>query len=75
MITCFHCGLLIENELDMILVSEDGDFVHPECEPKYYAERRSFFDIVVHGPEATKGWLFSRQFDPFGEFDVSDVEI
>ena len=70
MITCFHCGLLIENEMDMVLVSEDGDFVHPECEQKYYAERRRFFDIVVHGPEATKGWLLGNNLPDRKEIEI-----
>lgn len=58
---CFHCKKKIENELDMILISADGDFVcSKECQEGYEKEKDRFFSEIVHDEEKCRNWLMGQ---------------
>lgn len=44
---CSYCNKEIKNELSMILINEDGDFVcNEQCKEKYIEERNNFFQYI-----------------------------
>ena len=58
MLECFHCGKKITNELKMVMIGADGDFVcNKECEAEFKKERDHFFNVIVHSPEKTEAYL------------------
>ena len=59
--TCFHCHKKIENELDMVLLDCDGDFVcNAECARLYEKEKERFLNEIVHDEKKCEDWLMGK---------------
>ena len=43
---CSYCHKEIENELEMIVESPDGDCYHKECHPRHVSQREEFFGNI-----------------------------
>lgn len=54
-VKCFHCKG--PEELDMVLVSCDGDFVHRRCLKSYEKEKDYFLNVIIHDDKKMKDWL------------------
>lgn len=55
---CFHCGNEM-NELNMVLVSIDGDFVcDKKCEEEYEEEKAHFLNVTIHDDTLYDQWLY-----------------
>lgn len=58
---CAHCGKEIDNELTMILINADGDFVcNQTCKEGYEKEKNYFFNEIVPSETKTLAWLMGE---------------
>ena len=58
---CFHCNKKIENELDMVLISADGDFVcNKKCQEDYEKEKDRFYSEIIHSDEKFNKWIIGQ---------------
>lgn len=57
---CFVCHEECP-EFDAVLLNADGDFAcGKKCEDKYYADRKDFFNRIVHSADLTERWLLGE---------------
>ena len=55
---CFHCHKKM-NELDMVLISADGDFVcDKKCKEDYKKEKAHFLNVTIHDDTLYDQWLY-----------------
>jgi predicted nucleic acid-binding Zn ribbon protein len=56
---CFVCKKEIENdELNAILISEDGDFACSEkCVKKYKKDKNHFFEVTIKSEKLVENYL------------------
>lgn len=58
---CAHCRKEIDNELTMILINVDGDFVcNQACKEGYEKEKDRFFNEIILSEEKTRAWLMGE---------------
>ncbi len=54
---CCHCNNKIENELDMVLMTPDGDFAcNKDCATQYETARDKFFTETIHNDKLMDQW-------------------
>jgi len=54
---CFHCHKEMD-ELNMVLISVDGDFVcNKKCEKQFKKDRDHFLNVTIHDDNLYSNWL------------------
>lgn len=55
---CFHCRKEIKNELDVVIMGPDGDWVcNKQCEEAYKKEKDHFLNVIIHDDKLYNKWL------------------
>ena len=55
---CSQCHKEINNELDMVLINVDGDFVcSKQCQSDYEVEKNHFLNNIIHDDRKYSKWI------------------